>query len=73
MARGASERSTGSRRHRGLVQALASVLLVVSAVANWVQREALDSEQLVDTTDDMLADEDVQQSLSIYAGAIGVR
>ncbi len=69
MTRSASERSATGRRHRGLVRALialASVLLVVSVVANWVQREALDTDQVVDTTDDMLADEDVQQALSIY-------
>jgi hypothetical protein len=45
---------------------LASLLLIVSMVANWVQREALDSDQVADTTDQILADHDVQQALSIY-------
>ena len=34
--------------------------------ANWVQREALDTNQVVDTTDQILADQDVQEALSIY-------
>jgi hypothetical protein len=46
--------------------ALASVLLIVSITANWVQRAALDTNQVADTTDQILADEDVQQALSIY-------
>ena len=57
------------RRHRALVWSLivlASVLLIVSMTANWVQREALDTNQVVDTTDQILADQDVQQALSIY-------
>ena len=57
------------RRHRALVWSLivlASVLLIVSMTANWVQRAALDTNQVVDTTDEILADEDVQQALSIY-------
>ena len=45
---------------------LASVLLVVSMTANWVQRAALDTGQVQDTTDQILADEDVQRALSIY-------
>ena len=45
---------------------LASVLLIVSMNANWVQREALDTDQVVDTTDEVLADQDVQEALSIY-------
>jgi hypothetical protein len=57
------------RRHRTLVWSLlvlASVLLVVSMSANWVQRAALDTNQVVDSTDQILADHDVQQALSIY-------
>ena len=58
-----------TRRHRALVWSLivlASVLLIVSITANWVQREALDTNQVRNTTDQILADEDVQQELSIY-------
>jgi hypothetical protein len=68
-ARGRAHGPGSNRRHRALVRvliALASVLLVVSVIANWVQREALDTDQVVDTTDDMLDDHDVQQALSIY-------
>jgi hypothetical protein len=45
---------------------LASVLLVLSMFANWVQREALNTDQVVDTTDEILADEDVQEALTTY-------
>ncbi len=45
---------------------VASVLLVFSLTANWVQRAVLDTDQVVDTTDEILADEDVQEALSIY-------
>ncbi|MGE5636480.1 MAG: hypothetical protein ACM3UV_06025, partial [Nocardioidaceae bacterium] len=58
------------RRHRVLVWSLivfASLVLVVSITANWVQLAALDNGQVRDTTDEILADEDVQQALSIYA------
>ena len=57
------------RRHRVLVWSLivlASVLLIVSITANWVQRAALDTNEVENTTDQILADEDVQQALSIY-------
>ncbi len=45
---------------------LASVLLVFSITANWVQREVLDSDEVADTSDEILSDPDVQQALSIY-------
>ena len=57
------------RRHGALVWTLivlASVLLIVSVTANYVQRAALDTNQVADTTDQILADKDVQQALSIY-------
>ncbi len=46
--------------------ALASVLLIMSLTANWVQREVLNTNEVVDTTDQILADQDVQEALSIY-------
>ena len=45
---------------------LASVLLVFSITANWVQRAVLDTDEVVDTSDEILSDEDVQEALSIY-------
>jgi hypothetical protein len=45
---------------------LASVLLLVSIVANWVQVAALDTDDVQNTTDELLADEDVQEALSTY-------
>src|SRR6266545_4155759 len=57
-------------RHRALVWALvvfASVVLLVSMIANWVQTEVLDSNQLADQTDEILKNQDVQEQLSIFA------
>ena len=57
-------------RHRALVWALvvfASVVLVVSMIANWVQTEALSSGQLSNQTDEILKNKDVQEQLSIFA------
>ncbi len=58
------------RRHRGLVWTLvvlASVLLVFSITANWVQRAVLDTGEVTKTTDEILADQDVQEQLSVFA------
>ena len=57
------------RRHRGLVWSLivlASVVLVFSLIANWVQTQALDTNQVKSTTDQILADPDVQKALATY-------
>jgi hypothetical protein len=65
-----SDTSPPPERHRAIVWSLivlASVLLVFSITANWVQRETLDTDQVVSTTDEIVKDEDVQQALSIYA------
>jgi len=66
----APQAAGAKRRHRVLVWSLvvlASVLLTVSITANWVQRELLDTDKVVATTDEILADEDVQEALSIYS------
>jgi hypothetical protein len=42
------------------------VLLIISLTANWVQREVLDTDEVAHTTDQILADEHVQEALSIY-------
>lgn len=58
------------RSHRAIVWlliVLASVLLVASVTANWVQLALLDTDQVVDTTDEILEDADVQEQLSIFA------
>ena len=58
------------RRHRVSVWSLivvASVVLVVSIIANWVQRAVLDTNQIKDTTSQILADPDVQQALATYS------
>jgi hypothetical protein len=46
---------------------LASVVLLVSMIANWVQTEVLDSGQFADNTDEILQNNDVQEQLSIFA------
>jgi hypothetical protein len=45
---------------------LASVVLIFSIIANWVQTEALDTNQVKNTTDQILKDPDVQQALATY-------
>jgi hypothetical protein len=45
---------------------VASVLLVFSITANWVQRAVLDTDEVANTGDEILSDADVQQALSIY-------
>jgi hypothetical protein len=58
------------RRHTKLVWFLvvfASVVLLVSMLANWVQTQVLSSNQLSDQTDQILKNKDVQEQLSIFA------
>src|SRR2546430_12568777 len=58
------------RRHRKLVWALvvlASIVVVVSMVANWVQTQVLDSGQFAGSTEKILQNKDVQEQLSIFA------
>jgi hypothetical protein len=56
-------------RHRAIVWSLivlASVLLVFSITANWIQAEALNTDWVVDSTDEILATAEVQEALAIY-------
>jgi hypothetical protein len=65
----AGERPEAKRRHRALVWpliVLASVLLIFSITANWVQSALLNTDNVVATTDEILKNEDVQQQLSTY-------
>ena len=65
-----SQAEPPQRRHRGAVWSLivlASLVLVVSIVANWVQSQLLDTNQVKSTTDQILADTDVQQALATYS------
>jgi hypothetical protein len=58
------------RRHRKLVWVLivfASVVLLVSMLANWVQTQVLNSGEFANSTDKILQNKDVQQQLSIFA------
>ncbi len=45
---------------------LASVVLVLSIIANWVQREALETKQVEETTDQIVRDEEIQQALATF-------
>jgi hypothetical protein len=58
------------RRHRAIVWTLvvlASFLLIFSILANWVQEAILDTDQVTKSTDEILADPDVQEQLSVFA------
>jgi hypothetical protein len=58
------------RRHPAAVWALivlASLVLVLSILANWVQTQALDTNQVKSTTHEILAQKDVQQALATYS------
>ena len=68
--RGESAGAPVKRRRRAIVWpliVLASVLLIFSITANWVQEAVLDTDQVTATTDEILADQDVQEQLSIFA------
>jgi hypothetical protein len=70
VAPGASRDGAPKRRHRVVVWALivlASVLLVFSITANWVQRELFNTDEVSNTTDEILEDEDVQEALATYS------
>jgi hypothetical protein len=69
---GSKDRPGGEpkHRHRALVWSLvvlASVVLFVSMIANWVQTEVLDSNQFANNTEEILKNKDVQEQLSIFA------
>ena len=64
-----SEGKRPKRRHRVAVWSLivlASLVLILSIFANWVQRAALDTNQIKSTTAQILADPNVQQALATY-------
>jgi hypothetical protein len=70
VAPGASRDEAPKRRHRAVVWTLivlASVLLVFSMTANWVQRELFNTDEVANTTDEILEDEDVQEALATYS------
>jgi hypothetical protein len=69
-AGGASRGEAPKRRHRTAVWSLivlASVLLVLSLTANWIQRELFNTDEVANTTDEILKDEDVQEALATYS------
>jgi hypothetical protein len=71
-SRGSEDRAAQEpkRRHRKLVWFLvvfASVLLLVSMIANWVQTQVLDSNEFSNDTEQILKNKDVQEQLSIFA------
>jgi hypothetical protein len=69
-ASGQSAKPKRTRSHRALVRllvVLASVALLFSMIANWVQTQVLDSNQLSDQTSAILKNPDVQEQLSIFA------
>ena len=68
-AAGESPGEQPKRRHRVVVWSLivlASVVLLFSIIANWVQREALETKEVEDTTDQIVRDEDIREALAIF-------
>jgi uncharacterized protein YukE len=68
-APGGSGSPKPKHRHRAIVWplvVLASVVLIFSMIANWVQTEVLDTNQVKDTTDQIVKDPDVQQALATF-------
>jgi hypothetical protein len=66
----AEARTETGHRHRALVWSLvvlASVVLLVSMIANWVQTELLGSDQWSNQTEKILENKDVQEQLGIFA------
>lgn len=62
-------RGGAGRRHRALVWALvvfASLVLVLSVIANWAQRVVFDTGEFKSTTDQILSREEVHQALATY-------
>jgi hypothetical protein len=62
--------SEPERRHHRLVWALvvlASIVLVVSMLANWAQTQVLNTGEFSNSTEKILQNKDVQQQLSIFA------
>ncbi len=71
-SRPSEDRAAGEpkHRHRALVWSLvvlASLVLLVSMIANWVQTEVLDTKQFSNNTNEILKNKDVQEQLSIFA------
>jgi hypothetical protein len=71
-SRGSKDRAAQAPKHphHKLVWALvvlASIVLVVSMLANWVQTQVLNSGEFSNSTEKILQNKDVQQQLSIFA------
>jgi protein-S-isoprenylcysteine O-methyltransferase Ste14 len=49
-----------------LLTVFSAILLLVTTVNVWVQRAALDTDNWVDTTDELLADDDVRNAISVF-------
>jgi hypothetical protein len=56
----------GPRWLPGLLIVLATVLAVVSTLTTWTRSQALDTDQWVEVSSDLLAEPEVQEALAIY-------
>ena len=52
-----------------LLIVLATIVGIGATLNSWIDRQALDTDQWVSVTDDMLADDDIREALSIYLTA----
>lgn len=58
--------STARRRTPAVLIAIATVLAIVSTLTTWVKTQALDTDQWVEVSGELLAEEEVQEALAVY-------
>jgi hypothetical protein len=68
-AAAASTRSTAPGWVVWLLIVLATIVGIGATLNSWIDRQALDTDQWVSATDEMLADDDIRGALSIYLTA----
>ena len=56
----------GHRVWSGVLLALATVIVILGITAVWVQRQVLDREEFVDTSVELLENDDVRRAIGLY-------
>jgi hypothetical protein len=60
---------TTTREHRGIVRALiivAAVIMLVASLSTWLKRQALDTDNWVGASDELLVDDEIREALSRF-------
>ena len=57
--------TTGRRIGVGVLLVVATIVAILGMTAVWVQREVLDRDEWVETSVDLLEDEDVREALGL--------